>query len=145
MISLKGVALGRAELDACSSFGRHPMRTEFLMLISAFGLVASAIATAPATGAAVVGGEAVPPEHSSAPTTDAALANTQLGEVTVTGQRSQLEPRVSAFVQQISGSYYDDGLARWIKPVCPRVTGLPQQEDEFIVSDPSRPPCSEVP
>jgi hypothetical protein len=91
------------------------MRTGFLILIPAFGLIASAIAVAHATGAAVVGGEVVPPQHSSAPTTDAALANKQPGEVTVTGQRSELGPRVSAFVQQISGSYYDDGLARWIK------------------------------
>jgi hypothetical protein len=109
------------------------MRTGFLILIPAFGLIASAIAIAQATGAAVVGGEVVPSQHSSAPTTDAALANKQPGEVTVTGQRSELGPRVSAFVQQISGSYYDDGLARWIKPVCPRVTGLPQEEDEFIL------------
>jgi hypothetical protein len=131
MISFRSAALGCTELDACSSSGRHPMRTGFLMLISAFGLIASAIA--PATGAALLGGEAVPAELSSAPTADAASANKDFGEVTVTGRRSELEPRVSAFVQQISGSYYDDGLARWIKPVCPRVTGLPQQEDEFIL------------
>jgi hypothetical protein len=109
------------------------MRTGFLMLIPACGLIVSAVATAAATDTAVVGGEAAPTEQSSAPTADAALANKEPGEVTVTGQRSELEPRVSAFVQQISGSYYDDGLARWIKPVCPRVTGLPQQEDEFIL------------
>jgi hypothetical protein len=100
------------------------MRIPLLTLIAAAGLIAFAAADRRAASQQ-------PP--ASAVQAAAASADKPPGEVTVTGKRSELEPRVAAFVQQISGSYYDDGLARWTKPVCPRVTGLPQEEDEFIL------------
>lgn len=47
---------------------------------------------------------------------------------------AELEPKVSAFVNLIAGSSLQgEGLARWQKPVCPLVAGLPAQEGEFIL------------
>ncbi len=50
-------------------------------------------------------------------------------------RRAELEPRISAFVNQIAGSKDDpEGLARWRKEVCPLVSGLPRQEAEFVLA-----------
>jgi hypothetical protein len=58
-----------------------------------------------------------------------------LQEVTVTAHRLELEKRVSKFVNQIAATENGaEGLARWQKPsVCPLVSGLPQQDGEFIL------------
>jgi hypothetical protein len=58
-----------------------------------------------------------------------------LQEVTVTAHRVELEKRVSQFVNQIAATENGaEGLARWQKPaVCPLVSGLPQQDGEFIL------------
>jgi hypothetical protein len=48
---------------------------------------------------------------------------------------AELEPRISGFVDRIAGSSLQgEGLARWQKPVCPLVAGLPAQEGEFILA-----------
>jgi hypothetical protein len=59
----------------------------------------------------------------------------QLQEVTVTAHRVELAKRVSHFVNQIAATENGaEGLARWQKPsVCPLVSGLPQQDGEFIL------------
>jgi hypothetical protein len=50
-------------------------------------------------------------------------------------QRAELEPKITAFVNQIAGSNDDpEGLARWRKDVCPLVSGLPRQEAEFVLA-----------
>jgi hypothetical protein len=56
-----------------------------------------------------------------------------LPEVTVTAQHLQLEQRVSKFVNQIAALENGEGLPRWQQPVCPLVSGLPQQEGESIL------------
>jgi hypothetical protein len=58
-----------------------------------------------------------------------------LQEVTVTAHRVELEKRVSKFVNQIADADNGaEGLARWQKPsVCPLVSGLPEQDGEFIL------------
>jgi hypothetical protein len=58
-----------------------------------------------------------------------------LQEVTVTAHRLELEKRVSKFVNQIAATENGaEGLARWQKPpVCPLVSGLPQQDGEFVL------------
>jgi hypothetical protein len=65
------------------------------------------------------------------------LPNTSdsLAEVIVTARRLELAPRVSKFVNQIAASENGaEGLARWqVPPVCPLVSGLPQQDGEFIL------------
>jgi hypothetical protein len=54
-------------------------------------------------------------------------------DVIISGQR-ELEPRITAFVDGLVGSFlHGEGLARWQKPVCPLVAGLPRQEGEFIL------------
>jgi hypothetical protein len=58
-----------------------------------------------------------------------------LQEVTVTARRVELEKRVAKFVNRIAATENGaEGLARWQKPsVCPLVSGLPQQDGEFIL------------
>jgi hypothetical protein len=48
-------------------------------------------------------------------------------------QRAELQARITAFVGKIGGPIYDGGLARWGLPVCPLVSGLPEEEGEFIL------------
>jgi hypothetical protein len=56
-------------------------------------------------------------------------------QVTITGQRADLEPRITAFVNMIAGSYIDaEGLARWQKSVCPLVSGLTAEQGEFFLA-----------
>ncbi|MGH8220738.1 MAG: hypothetical protein ACREUT_19570 [Steroidobacteraceae bacterium] len=57
-------------------------------------------------------------------------------EVTVTAQRAKLAPRVRKFVNQIVApeNNGEDGIARWhVPPMCPLVSGLTQQQGEFIL------------
>jgi hypothetical protein len=70
--------------------------------------------------------------HSAGPSAD---TTEQLQEVTVTAHRLELEKRVSKFINQIAATENGaEGLARWQKPaVCPLVSGLPQQDGEFIL------------
>jgi hypothetical protein len=55
-------------------------------------------------------------------------------EVIINGDRPELESLISAFVEQIAGSYYAEELARWNKDVCPLVSGLAAKEGEFILA-----------
>jgi hypothetical protein len=96
------------------------------------------VAATLALGATVAG---LAEEPSSQPADTKAAAGKPLQEVTITGQREALTPRVTKFVGQISGSYYAEGLARWLDPVCPLVSGLPGPDGDFIlgrVSDTAR-------
>ncbi len=54
-------------------------------------------------------------------------------EVIVSARRAELAPRVRAFVNEISVLEQGEGLARWHMPVCPQVTGLRQENGEFIL------------
>ncbi len=55
-------------------------------------------------------------------------------EITIESRRADLQPKISAFVQQIAGSYYEDALARWFKDVCPFVTGLPDIDRDALLA-----------
>jgi hypothetical protein len=68
---------------------------------------------------------------SSAPTSP----QTQMPEVTVRAHRLELEKRVAKFVNQIAATENGaEGLARWgSPPACPLVSGLPQEDGEFIL------------
>jgi hypothetical protein len=57
----------------------------------------------------------------------------ELQEVTVTAHRVDLAARVSKFVNEIAAVENGEGLPRWKAPVCPLVSGLPQEEGEFIL------------
>ncbi len=50
-------------------------------------------------------------------------------------QRAQLAARIAAFVDEVTAFAPGDadlGLAQWHEPVCPLVSGLPQEADELI-------------
>jgi hypothetical protein len=75
----------------------------------------------------VLAGAAAPAAGAGSPAVD------PLQEVTVTAHRSELTPRVEAFVNQITAVANEDGVPRWQKPVCPLVSGLPREDGEFIL------------
>jgi hypothetical protein len=55
-------------------------------------------------------------------------------EVVVEGIRPEIERRVYAFVSGITDrGYAVESLARWGKPICPLVAGLPNEQGEFIL------------
>jgi hypothetical protein len=63
----------------------------------------------------------------------ASARNLSQDEVIVSARRAALTPKVSAFVNEIAVLEHGEGLARWNVPVCPEVTGLPQEAGEFIL------------
>jgi hypothetical protein len=69
----------------------------------------------------------------SAPGITAPAASEPIAEVTVRAQRAQLEPRVATFVNRIAALQNEEGLPRWQAPVCPLVTGLGQDDGEFVL------------
>jgi hypothetical protein len=104
------------------------MRNRLLIFIAAVSLLSSAAAEAADAADAAAQSDAV---SSGGP----GGSSRGQPDVTIRAKRADLEPRVSAFVDQIEGTYYDaDGLARWQNPVCPLVTGLPGPEGEFILA-----------
>lgn len=67
---------------------------------------------------------------------EGAAATGKLQELTVTAERAKLASRVRKFLNQIVAPENDgeDGMARWqVPPVCPLVSGLTQQQGEFIL------------
>jgi hypothetical protein len=67
------------------------------------------------------------------PTGGSSDTSQMLQEVTVTAHRAELAVRVSKFVNQIADTENEEGFPRWQTPVCPLVSGLPEQEGEFIL------------
>ncbi|MEJ0005484.1 MAG: hypothetical protein WDM77_03630 [Steroidobacteraceae bacterium] len=65
---------------------------------------------------------------------DASTVTEPLQEVTVTAQREKLADRLTAFVGKITGPVFDGGLPLWGMPVCPLVSGLPQEQGEFVLA-----------
>jgi hypothetical protein len=68
--------------------------------------------------------------------TEAGSAKSEpLPEVTVSASRSELEKRVSKFVNQIAATENGaEGLAQWgAPPACPLVAGLSKKDGEFIL------------
>lgn len=57
-------------------------------------------------------------------------------EVVITGDRAEFTTKIAAYINTITDFDLGDpsrGLARWIDPVCPLVTGLSQQSGEYIL------------
>ncbi len=57
-------------------------------------------------------------------------------EVIITGDRAEFTTKISTYINQITNFDLGDpsrGLARWIDPVCPLVTGLSKQSGEYIL------------
>ena len=55
-------------------------------------------------------------------------------EVIVEGTRLEIEQRVYTFVTGIThDGYARESLARWNKPICPLVAGIPREQGEFIL------------
>jgi hypothetical protein len=110
------------------------MHTSLLILISAVGLVAFEGAdgqTAPQQPPA--------PAAQSASSSAAASTSAQGGSVGRQPEvviRAQLAPKVSAFVNQLTGFDPGDlavGLARWQQSACPSVSGVSREQGEFIL------------
>jgi hypothetical protein len=107
------------------------MRTPFLTLIVAVGLIAAAGADRRAA-AQQPPASADQASSSSAPGDEAR----RRPEVIVTGDRAEFKNKLSAFVNQVTDFSFGDanrGLARWVTKVCPLVTGLPKGMAEYIL------------
>jgi hypothetical protein len=107
------------------------MRTPFLTLIAAVGLVAFAAADRRAAAQQ-------PPASAGQASSASASADEarRRAEVTVTGDRAEFESKVFRFVDQLTDFEYGDsnrGLARWVEPVCPLVTGIRKDIAEYIL------------
>jgi hypothetical protein len=77
---------------------------------------------------------APPPAHSTAAAGSAGEPQAP-PQVTIEARRTQLEPRISVFVNKITEPYDESaGLARWLERICPLVSGpdLPRREGDFI-------------
>jgi|SRR5580658_3963904 hypothetical protein len=100
------------------------MRIPVQMLIAIVSLMSSAVAAAQAV-----------PANTSAPKSSGAStgASGPLQEVTVIARRLKLESKITNFVYGITTLENYEGLARWTKPLCPLVTGLTQQQGEFVL------------
>ena len=73
-----------------------------------------------------------PPPHkpaSQAPTKDAPLP-----EVTIRAQREELERQLRGYVASVIRQPFQESLARWTKPICPLVVGLPQGQTKLVES-----------
>lgn len=98
--------------------------------ILAVAILLAVLAGAQAWGAADGSSPSAATRHSGETSSD---SSEKLQEVIVTAQRAKLADRLTAFVSKISGPQFDGGLPLWGRPVCPRVSGLAQEEGEFIV------------
>lgn len=64
----------------------------------------------------------------------AAAPNKVTEEVIVEGTRPEIEKRVYTFVTGMThDGYAVESLARWNKPICPMVAGIPANQGEFIL------------
>jgi hypothetical protein len=64
----------------------------------------------------------------------AAPRNKVTEEVIVEGTRPEIEKRAYAFVTGVThDGYLTKSLARWNKPICPLVAGIPADQGEFIL------------
>jgi hypothetical protein len=94
----------------------------------------SGVLTVAAKPATIVVDASTVTEQRSLPTALASAPNRALqDEVIISASRTQLAPRVRAFVNEISVLEPGAGLARWHVPVCPQVTGLQREDGEFIL------------
>ncbi len=72
-------------------------------------------------------------EQTTAASPPQASKSDAVADVTVTARRLKLAPMVRKFVNRIAAAENDVGIARWDTPACPMVSGLPQEEGEFIL------------
>jgi hypothetical protein len=68
------------------------------------------------------------------PEPTAAGATSGQADVTVEAQRRKLEHRLSEFISHATARVSDhESLARWNRPICPLVAGLPEGQGEFVL------------
>src|SRR5580692_8660098 len=94
------------------------MRTALMTLIAAVAIVAAADRPAAGQQSPV---ESAPPKS----------------EVIIKAPSPEFVAKVHGFVDQVTDYNNGDtakGLARWQEPACPLVTGLPQQQGEYILA-----------
>lgn len=61
--------------------------------------------------------------------------NREQETVTIEAQRrNELKRQISRFVSSVVVSYLHDSLARWDRPICPLVAGLPADRGEFLLA-----------
>jgi hypothetical protein len=66
-------------------------------------------------------------------TAGAATATDELSQITVEAQRQGTETRAHEFVSHAPVLVNSESIARWNKPICPMVAGLPRANGEFIL------------
>jgi hypothetical protein len=101
----------------------------FLIRATPSGVLTVAAKPAPIAGDA----STVTAQRSSPAEPTASASRAFPDEVIVSAGRAELAPRVDAFVNSILVLEQGEGLARWHVPVCPLVTGLRQEDGEFIL------------
>jgi hypothetical protein len=106
---------------------RCQMKLRILITAGALAMLAHPNGSAAAEQSSAPAGET----SSSAPVS----TGSRQQEVIVTG-RADLAPKVSAFVNQITNYDPDDsmGLARWLVRICPLISGLSDQDAEFVLA-----------
>jgi hypothetical protein len=104
------------------------MKLGMLIAAGALAMLAHADGSAAAEQSSA---PAVETSSSSAPTS----AGSRQQEVIVAGRRADLAPKLFAFVNEITNYDPNDtmGLARWLVPVCPLISGLSDQDGEFVL------------
>jgi hypothetical protein len=65
--------------------------------------------------------------------TPAATAADTLSQITVEAQRQDTEKRAHEFVSHAPVQVNSESIARWNKPICPMVAGLPRANGEYIL------------
>ena len=73
-----------------------------------------------------------PPPHKQA--TEAPSKDAVLPQVTIRGQREELENHLWAYVGSIIRQPFEASLVRWTRPICPLVVGLARQENKLLAA-----------
>jgi len=106
-----------------------PSRVIRALLILGMSAMASPVLAA---DPAAPGSAAVQSSSASAP----ASAASRQPEVVITGDRAEFTTKITGYVKELTNFDLSDpsrGLARWIDPVCPLVTGLSKENGEYIL------------
>jgi hypothetical protein len=102
------------------------MKSRLLLAVATLAMLANSAGWAGAQQAAARAAE-------TSPSTPPPSTASRLPEVDITARRGELEPKVFAFVNQITRADSDEGLAQWSERICPLVSGLARDDSEFIL------------
>lgn len=73
-----------------------------------------------------------PPPHE--PASQASSKDAPLPEVTIRAQREELERQLRSYVGSVIRLPFEESLARWTRPICPLVAGLPPEGTKIVES-----------